>query len=213
MAAAAMFAAAVTAFAQGPADTGALTARSVFVNLQDQPLEILKRTTRLDMLDYWDADSVVKVKNAMEGLSWLTDVKEGYLKAVVTPVSQLEIKLLPVKNDTIVMTLYTVGASPQAQDTQVSFYDRSLRPLTAGKYFKAPELKQFLDIPKGAGVTVKELEEMVPFPTVRYNVNPDNGDLEAVLTVTDYMGVEARDKLKPNLRPSLATPWKGKYRF
>ena len=40
------------------ADT--LSIRDVFVSLQSEPVEILKKTTRLDMLDYWDADSVYK---------------------------------------------------------------------------------------------------------------------------------------------------------
>lgn len=110
-------------------NTAGLTARAVFENLQSPSLEILKRTTRLDMLDYWDADSIYKAQNALGGLSWIEELTSDFAKIRISPVSTVEIKLLPYKKDRIVMTVYTIGDESQAEDSGVDFYDTSLSPL------------------------------------------------------------------------------------
>lgn len=186
--------------------------RDLFVELQSPALEILKKTTRLDMLDYWDADSIYKATNAMEGLSWLENVTPGYLKVRVTPVSTLELKVLPVKKGNVVMSVYTVGGESQAEDSQIDFYDEDGTPLDAGKYFTAPDLSRFFDIPKGSLTSMKEIRGMIPFPTVAYGASPDNDALSARLTVGEYMDVDNYNIIKLFLKPEVILEWKGKYK-
>jgi len=202
-------------FAGSPADVAAtkeLTARSVFEQLQSPALEILKRSTRLDMLDYWDADSVYRAQNAMSGMSWLIDVKPDYLNVQVTPVSTLEIKLLPEKKGSVVMAIYTVGDKAQAADSRIDFYDSGLRHLDQKKYFKAPDLKAFFDIPKGSVTTMKEIREMIPFQTVEYSANGENNDISARLTVGEFMNVDDYNIVKLFLKPEITLRWNGKYK-
>lgn len=190
-----------------------LTARMVFEKIHTSDLEILPPSTRLDMLDYWDVDSVYKASNAMEGLSWLETVKPTYLKVRITPVSTLEIKILPEKKDSIVMTIYTVGDDVQAQDSQVKFYDENLQQLDSSKYFKMPEVKDFFEIPHGSTTKMKELEDMIPFPTVALSANPDNDNLEARLTVEKYINEDDWNIAKLFLKPDVILRWqKGKYK-
>lgn len=186
--------------------------REVFSSLQCPALEILKRTTRLDMLDYWDADSVYKASNAMEGLSWIEEATPDYLRVRLTPVSLLEMKLLPVKKGNVVMTVYTVGDSIQAQDSQVDFYDEALRPLDRKKYFSPPGLQAFFDIPKGSLTSMKEIKEMIPFPTVAYSASPGSDSLKARLTVGEYMSVDDYNIVKLFLLPEIELKWTGRYR-
>ncbi len=190
----------------------ALTAREVFKRLESPALEILKKNTRLDMLDYWDVDSVYRAKNAMSGLSWLVDVKPGYLKVQITPVSSLEIKLLPEKKGEVVMTVYTIGGDRQASDSNVSFYDRNLKPLDTKKYFREPELKEFFDIPKGSLTTYKEIKEMIPFPTVEYSACAENDELSARLTVGEFMNIDDYNIVKLFLKPEISLRWNGRYK-
>lgn len=195
---------------EGGIATATLTARKVFENLQAPPLEVLKKTTRLDMLDYWDADSIYEAKNVLDGVSSLASVTPDYLRVNITPVSTLEIKLLPIsKADNVVMTLYTVGGKGTARDTSVAFYDTSLRPLDASGLFTAPELKNFFSIPKGAGVTMKDIEEAVPFVTVVYKASAGTNDLQARLTAGDYLSVEANELITPYLQKNVTLTWKG----
>lgn len=208
-----MILAIVPVSAQEKPGDSALTARNVFERLQAPSLELLKQTTRLDMLDYWDADSVYKAKNAMNGQSWLEQVTPDYLKLNITPVSTLEIKLLPDKKETVVMTIYTVGGEGQARDSIIEFYDTSLNKLDSSRYFAEPDLKMFFDIPKGSVTSMKELREMIPFTTVEYSASPGTDSLAARLTVGEYMNLDDWNIARIFLRPEVVIPWKGKYKL
>lgn len=191
-----------------------LAARNIFAELQSPALEVLKKTTRLDMLDYWDADSVFKAVNGLGGRSWLEKVTPSYLKLMVSPVSSYEIKILPTKKGKVIMTVYTVGGDSQAADSQVAFYDTTLKPLDAHKYFTAPDLKDFFDIPKGSLTSMKEIREMIPFSTVEWSASPDNDSLTGKLTVEKYMDTDNWNIVKLFLRPSITMEWKGdKYKY
>ncbi len=196
-----------------PGDS-ALTARYVFERLQSPALEILSHSSRLDMLDYWDADSVYQSKNAVNGRSWLTEVTPDQLSVNITPVSTLQIKMLPVKGGKVAMTVYTVGGDGQARDSKIDFYDPvTLRQLEGSRFFTEPDLKTFFNIPKGSSVTLSELREMIPFMTVEYTVVPGSDDISARLTSLEFIGVDEREKAKPLLRHELKAGWKGKYNF
>lgn len=187
------------------------TTREAFTYLNIPALEILKRTTRLDMLDYWDADSIYKATNAMNGLSWIEKCTPDYMKVQLTPVSTLELKMLPSKKEGVItMAVYTVGSQSQAEDSQITFTDEKLHQLDAKKLFKQPKLEDFFDIPKGSLTSMKEIREMIPFPTVAYTASPDNNDLEARLTVETYMNVDDYNIVKLFLRPSIRLQWDGK---
>lgn len=208
-----MILAIVPVSAQEKPGDSALTARNVFERLQAPSLELLKQTTRLDMLDYWDADSVYKAKNAMNGESWLENVTPDYLKLHITPVSTLEVKLLPGKKAPVVMTIYTIGGEGQARDSMVEFYDPDLNPVDASLYFVEPDLKTFFDIPKGSATSIKELREMIPFPTVEYSATAGSDNLTGRLTSGEYMNVDDWNIARLFLKPEIVIPWKGKYKL
>lgn len=190
------------------------SARKVFENLECSALEILPRSVRLDMLDYWDADSVYKASNAMEGLSWLEKVTPNYLKVRITSVSVLEIKILPAKKGELVMTIHTVGDDVQALDSQIKFYDKGLKELETSKYLVMPQVKDFFHIPKGSATKMKEIEEMIPFPTIEFNANPENDNLQAELTVEKYISEDDWNIAKLFVKPWIVLEWKGeKYKY
>lgn len=194
-----------------PEERKVTTAREAFTYLNIPALEILKRTTRLDMLDYWDADSIYKATNAMEGLSWIEKCTPDYLKVQLTPVSTLELRILPVKKEGVItMAVYTVGTDMQAEDSEITFTDEKLHPLDTKKYFKQPKLEDFFDIPKGSLTSMKEIKEMVPFPTVAYTASPDSDELTARLTVEKYMNLDDYNIIRLFLKPSITMRWNGK---
>ena len=195
-------------------DSLSFTARAVFEKLQCSALDILPLTTRLDMLDYWDVDSVYKASNAMEGLSWIETLTADYLKVRISSVSTLEIKILPTKKSKIVMTVYTVGDDVQAQDSEVKFYDENLAELPAAKYFVMPQIKDFFDIPKGSATKMKEIEQMIPFPTIALSANPENDNLSARLTVEQYVNEDDWNIAKLFVKPDITLEWKkDKYKY
>lgn len=187
-----------------------ISIRRAFVDLPVNVLDLLNRTTRLDMLDYYDVDSIYSAPNTMEGISRLDTVAPDYLKLQLTDVSTLAIKLLKDKKGRdIVMTLYTIGGQGQAPDTEVCFFDASLQELQKDKYFKLPQLSDFFSIPKGSATTMKEIKEMVPFPTMEYFAYSGSDVVDVKLTIEAYVDQDDYNIMKLFLLPTVAYRWDG----
>ncbi len=188
-----------------------ITARKAFSELPISVLDILSRSKRLDMLDYFDVDSILQATNTLGGPSTLETVKPDYLKVKLTPVSTLEVCILPRKaKGDIVMTLYTIGGKTEAPDTELRFFTSDLKPIETSKIFKMPEMKEYFNVPKSAGVKVKDLEQEVAFPTAVYTATPGTPyKLTGRLTVDSYLPVETKDKIAPYISTPLEWEWDG----
>ena len=190
-----------------------LTASKVFAEIPLEVLDLLRPSTRLDMLDYYtQADSILTVSDALGGRSRLEIVAPDYMKVSITPISTLEIKILNSAKKQIVMTLYTIGGEGVAKDTDIRFFDSQLRPIDKSKFMNTPSLKDFFDL-KGSDVSVSEIDDKVPFTSVEYSTGPGETPLSATLTTLDVISQEDRDLLTPLLRSPLFSIWKGYYRF
>ena len=118
----------LTSFAKSePGKT--MTASDAFTEMPVSVLDMVDKSRRLDMLDYYAVDSIAKVPNTMEGVSYLEKVTPDYLKVCLTPVSTMTIKILPSKKGDIIMVAYTVGGKDQAYDTDLKFFDTSFNEL------------------------------------------------------------------------------------
>lgn len=190
-----------------------LTASKVFAEIPLEVLDLIRTSTRLDMLDYFSqADSIVSVQDALGGRSQLVQVTPDYMKVSVTDVSTLEIKILPAKKDQVIMTLYTVGNDSLAADTQVNFFDSSMRPLPADKYLMAPTLKDFCNL-KNSELKESDLNEKIPFESIVYTTGPGDTPLTASFTTLSTLSKEDQDLLTPLLIPSLSAHWTSKFKF
>lgn len=197
-----------------PADSSTpLTAVRVFAEAPLEVLDMIRTSTRLDMIDYYEqADSLLSAVNALGGESRFEQVAPDYLKVSVTPVSTLEIKILQTGKKQTVMTLYTTGDDTMAKDTEIRFFDSELRPLNASKLLKAPEMTDFFKL-KGSDISDSELLEKVPYLAVEYTTGPAAEPLKATLTTLRTLSKEDSDRLTTILTPTLSAPWKGKYEF
>ena len=190
-----------------------LTASKVFADVPLEVLDMLRPSTRLDMLDYYtQADSILVATDALGGASRLETVTPDYIKVSVTPVSTLEIKILGEGKRQVVMTLYTTGGDGVAKDTDVRFFDSRLRPLDASRFLKAPKITDFFSL-KDSGISEKELGEKIPFSTVVYTTGPGEALLDATLTSLEVISREDRESLTPFLKPVLSVRWNGRYKF
>ena len=186
-----------------------LTAGDVFVRLPLKTLDILSKTTRMDMLDYYAADSIYKAHNGMEGISELVIVRPDYLDVKITPVTRMQILTFDSGKNPAAMTLYTIGLEGQAYDTDVAFFDASMQELPRKKYLQYPDLLDFFDV-KEKEVKDK-IENIIPFPTIEFIPSPDNKDLQAKLTVGEFLGREDNDYIKKYMKSEpLIYRWNGK---
>lgn len=190
-----------------------LTATRVLADIPLEVLDMLRVSARLDMIDYYEQlDSLHTVNDALGGNSRLERVAPDYLKLSVTPVSTLEIKILPYKKRDIVMTLYTTGGEGIAKDTEVAFFDADLRPLPVDKFLKRPDIADFFNL-KESDISEKELKDILPFMAVEYSIGSEETPLRASLTTQEVLSEETKEILTPILKPSLTAEWKDKFRF
>lgn len=185
-----------------------LSIRDVFVNLPLKTLDILSRSTRLDMLDYYSVDSIYKAPNGMEGLSELVKVTPDYLAAKITPVTGMQILMLRAPKGPACAVLYTIGGEGQAPDTDVTFLNEEMVELPREKYLEYPEILDFFNIPDKN--VRNKIEDLVPFPTIEFIADPQTSALTAKLTVGEYMGKENFDFVKKYMKPELKFRWNGK---
>lgn len=191
--------------------TAPLTADSVFVELPHTVLEILSRSTRLDMLDYYRADSLWEAPNLVDGTSRLELVTADYLKVRLTDVSTLQIKILPLaKGGDIAAVSYTIDSTGSQGDSQLFFFDRQMHPIADNKIMRLPEMKHFFKIEKGSLTSMKEIEDMVKFPTITYSFSPDNTSLTADLTVGQFMDPDDFNIVRLFMVGPLTYTWTGK---
>lgn len=193
-----------------PALTDTVTASDAFVAMPAQTLDLLTRSMRLDMLEYWKIDSIAEIANTMEGFSHLCrPVTDDWLKVQVTPVTTLTIRMLPTRKGRIAATVYTIGDSLQAADSEIRFYDAEMNELKRDRFIKTPSSEDFFDFKRVDHKLRKKLLSLVPFPTVEYTLSPDGTDLKARLTVGKYMGREDLEKITPYLRRDRVYHWTG----
>lgn len=198
------------ASAQEGAGSPELTASDAFVKLPAGTLDLLTTSMRKDLLDYYRNDSIYRVRNTMQGLSYLErPVTDQYLKVCLTHVTSMTLRLLPSKKGPVVMSIYTVGDSIQAHDSEIAFFDSSMTPLKRDKLIKLASTEDFLDT-KGLGRHERdELSKLVPFPTVEYSIGETGDTLTARLTVGEFLGKETMEKLKPHLIRERKYLWDG----
>ncbi len=194
-----------------PAGSDTISVRRAFIEMPGSILDLINSSTRLDMLDYYDADSLWMAPNALEGRSALKKVTSDFIEVQITDVSTLQIKVLPWKGKgDVVAVSYTIASASASNDSELRFFDASMQELPAKDFLKPLKLKDFFDIPKGSQTTMDEIREMVPFPTVEYNLSADSGELTARLTVKEYINQDDIKILELFQKPLLRFRWDGK---
>lgn len=200
----------VMAFARKPETPDTISARRAFVEMPVDVLDLLSKGVRLDMLDYFDNDSIYEGRNEFDGHSRIVEANRNYIKVEVTPASVLQIKILPTSKGEMAMTVYTVGADKDSKDSEVRFFDASMQEMDGSKIFKMPELKDFFRIPKGSVTKMSEIEEMMPFYTVDIKATAENDNITAELTPGDFLSVEDMNIVSLFMEPVLTYIWDGK---
>lgn len=191
-----LLASAMPGFGAEPADT--LTAAYVLTDLKAPEMELLSRATRLDMADFARAGRRYTARNEMNGEAELDTLTANYASLTLSEVSSLEIKTLPARGGGIAFVSYTIDSD--GADSELFAYDRALRPLPVGKYFKMPTLREFM-LPslRGDKHAVARLEALTPFFCTRLCFSPYDAQLRAELSLESVVGIEDWAKIQPML--------------
>lgn len=180
-----------------------------FAALPDSVMPLLPQSVRLDMLDYAREGQHKILANALRGNSWLDSLGTDLVQVRLTGVSNVQVGVYKGGKGIVAMN-YTITPQDAAADSQLLFYTVAMQPVPVGKVFRVPGSKDFLSVPKGSKAKVKELAAAIPFPTVRYILDPAAGTITAIPTVQAAMTLEDFDTIKPYLRPAITYRWNGK---
>ena len=174
--------------------------RTVFLNAPDKIFPLLTGNDRADLVDFIEADMKAKVSNRLDGASELHELGRDYLMLATTASSTMQMKLLPVKDDTIICVGKTVKA--EAADSRIFFYDKEWNMLNAGGMFSFPSIGDFF-----TSVT-DELVDMCDIYLVALTLSAADNTLVAEYTMPAYMNVDDAKRVKPLLR-KLTYRWNG----
>ena len=185
----------------------AKTIRELFADEPDDIFILLPKSTRLDMLDYFDVGKMVKVENSLSSgkkVSRLLKVTDSSIDVAVTQSSQVSMTLLTsAKADSVIAVVQTYQVP--YFDSQISFYDVDWNKLNTSKYFDAPTVKSFI-LPGTDKKIVNDILQSVKFSLISYNIEQaDNGDvtLTASLNLEGVMVKEDYDRIKDYLSKTI----------
>ena len=185
----------------------AKTIRELFADEPDDIFILLPKSTRLDMLDYFDVGRIVKVENSLSSgkkVSRLLKVTDSSIDVAVTQSSQVSMTLLTsAKADSVIAVVQTYQVP--YFDSQISFYDVDWNKLNTSKYFDAPTVKSFI-LPGTDKKIVNDILQSVKFSLISYSIEQaDNGDvtLTASLNLEGVMVKEDYDRIKDYLSKTI----------
>lgn len=179
----------------------AKTIRELFADEPDDIFMILPKSTRLDMLDYYDVGRMVTMESNMASNkkeSRLLKVSDSQIDVALTGASQVSMTLLTENSDSIIAVVQTYQLP--YFDSQISFFDTNWNRLSTKKYFVEPTVKSF--IIKGADkAKVNEILSLVKFALISYQIEQTDGvtTLTASLNLEGVMVKEDYDQIKDYL--------------
>ncbi|MBR1726828.1 MAG: DUF3256 family protein [Muribaculaceae bacterium] len=179
----------------------ARTVRDFLASEPDELFATLPRTTRLDMIDYYDNGTVVAASNNMAGTSQIDTITNEYLRIQVSDAKTVELRLMQWKSDTIIAVIETVKTP--VKDSRITFYNKHWYALKEIKPFKMPTMDDFI-LPTVKKSQRRELLQQIAFSLIELTFGgPDFEQLTARHGLAEFLGQEEWARLKPYLRPTL----------
>ena len=173
----------------------------VFVKMPDDIIIQLEEAWRKDLVGLYKSGKPAILENTMQGKSTLQKLTDDYLLLQSTEHSSVELKLLPLVNNTYIICMVETVYAPVA-DSRVSFYTTEWQPLQAdGLYTPVTE-----------NMFVKGEDELSPSELiialapgssiflVKYNLGVENATLTAEYTSPQYLDEESRNKMESMLK-------------
>ena len=171
-----------------------------FIQIPDQYLPQLEDAWRKDLVDLYKSDKPAVLDNTMNGRSTLQKLTPDYLLLQSSEQSTLEIRLLPLINNTFVACVITTVFAPVA-DSRIAFFTTEWQPLPAVEIWSPSTTDCFIkeDINHDDD-NYQTARSYLDMELIHYHLDPDKLTLEAVCTTPEYLSSEERAQVKPFLK-------------
>lgn len=194
-----LFSILLSVFALG---VGAQEMDALFVSMPDSNIPQLENAWRKDLVDLYKSGKEAKLKNTMNGFSTLKKLTSDYLLLEVTERSRIEIKLLPLVNNTNVVCFVRTVSGPVA-DSRVDFFTTEWVPLDASDLFTPVSADWFIKEDADRGSTdFLSATSRLDMDLIEYRLSPDSLTLTATYNTPLYLSKEDRDKVIPFIKES-----------
>lgn len=173
---------------------------AVFTAMPDSLVPQLENAWRKDLVDLFRTGKEARLKNRMNGMSVLEKLTPDYLLLQVTGSSTIEMKLLPLINNTLVVCVVTTVDGP-VPDSRVAFFTTAWEPLKSADLFVPVTADWFIreDADRDDPAFLDAVARL-DMELMKYSLNPDSPTLTATYTTPLYLSEEERDKATPFLK-------------
>jgi len=172
-----------------------------FVRMPNEYILQLEEAWRKDLIDLYKSGKTATLDNTINGKSTLLRLSADYLLLQSTERSTVEIKLLPLINNTNIACVVTTVHAPVA-DSRVDFYTMDWKLLPADDLWIPATIARFVsDSADRRSESFAEAMSLLDMELIRYRLNEENTTLTAEFTTPDYLSASEREKVKPFLKP------------
>ncbi len=173
---------------------------AVFVAMPDQYVPQLENAWRKDLIDLYNSGKEAKLKNTMNGFSTPKKLTDDYLLLQVTDRSTVEMKLLPLVNNTYVVCMITTVYGP-VPDSQVEFFTTDWKPLDAADLYTPVSAEWFIkDDADKSRIAFIEATTRLDMDLRKYSLSPDNQMLTEEYTTPQSLSEAERKRVEPFLK-------------
>jgi hypothetical protein len=171
-----------------------------FIRMPDSFLPQLDEVGRKDLVGLYQSGKPAVLENTMSGTSTLQKLTADYLFLQSTERSTVEIRLLPLINNTFIACVISTVYAPVA-DSRVEFYSTEWQPLPASDLWTPAHVYGFLkeDLDHEDDNFLEALSYL-DMELIHYFLDPEKFVLEAAFTTPDYLSSLEREKVKPFLK-------------
>ena len=179
----------------------------LFAVMPTQYLPYLDGAWRKDLIELYNSGKEAKLRNTMNGHSTLKKLTKDYLLLQTSDRSKLELKLLPLVNNTSLICMVKTVYGPVA-DSNLRFFTTDWKELEGEELFMLPTKQDFVK----QDVDKKSLKDL-DIDFFLYELSAENNTLSIHYTTPEYLGEEMKKEVKPLLKKGpLVLTW-DKFRF
>lgn len=168
---------------------------------------LLTRTSRLDMVDYYNSGKTVAIANNLEGESSLLQLDSAYLKVQTSKNRIVEMRMRTAGKDTVITVIETVMTP--VPDSRLTQWNVHWQRFTSDKLFAKPGIDDFI-IRKMPHDLRADLQDAMIFPLIQLTFKGEGHDIiEAAHGLEQFLAKEEYQRYSSYLKPSISYRFNG----
>ena len=171
---------------------------SLFTAMPNQYIPQLDDAWRKDLVELYRSGKEARLKNTMNGYSTLLNLTDDYLCLRTTDRSEVEMKLLPLVNNTFVICMVTTVEGPVA-DSRIAFFTTDWASLPTADLLSLPEGTWYFKEGAEANEAFPELKAALDMDLFRYQLSATEHTLRITYTTPLYVEAKIKERLQPFL--------------